>query len=183
MVGRHHGLPTRLLDWTYDPLIALFFAVSDYWEKDSIVWCFYKPSQSIKNIDITLEQIREIENRNAGKKDQIYFLEPPDHLKKSIPRVKKQKACFTFHTPDFKSIQKLKNYSTDSDLQKIIISKEHKCKILSELDKIDINNTRLFPDLDGAGKHEMLKLFTKQESKRRWGEKYLRKALEEAKNQ
>jgi hypothetical protein len=40
-VAQHHGLPTRVLDWTVSPRVALHFATFEeqHYDKDAAIWC------------------------------------------------------------------------------------------------------------------------------------------------
>jgi len=50
-IMRHHNVPTRLLDWSESPLIALYFVINENPEKDGALWMLL-PGGLNKNLGI-----------------------------------------------------------------------------------------------------------------------------------
>lgn len=90
MLAQHHGMPTRLLDWTENPLVALYFACEKEFDKDGRI---YRLSS------IPALNPEEYPNPFAIPKD---FVVRPPHIS---PRIAAQSALFTVHNNPTRSLQ------------------------------------------------------------------------------
>lgn len=139
-LAQHYGLATRLLDWTRNPLVALFFACKEHADFDGCVFG-YLPDLFIINSDTSLDKI-----------DRLVCYQPRPFNQ----RIHNQKGIFTYH-PQLEVALEKKRVSDDlkklsksgNNLERILIPKESKGLILRELFEFGIDESFLFPGLDG----------------------------------
>lgn len=165
-LAQHHGLPTRLLDWTFSPYVALHFATAsiDKYDEDGAIWCvdFYESRKSLPlslldemekvkmrgfTIDALYDLFKDLKDfEEYGKKNGnfLLFFDPPSFDERII----NQFALFSV-MPD-PSIRINDWLASHPDYYfRIIIPKELKLEIRDKLDTANVSERVMFPGLDG----------------------------------
>lgn len=151
---QHHGLPTRLLDWSASFAIALHFAMRHAGEHDAVVWVLDAAKlnramggtgQLVMHSDLPADYHRYFISREVEFPHAALGLAPS----RSSPRLQQQRGFFTLHRDLECGLEKL----CPAALTKVPIARELFDDARAFLRLSGVNEFSLFPDLDGLARH------------------------------
>ncbi|MEA2823161.1 MAG: hypothetical protein QOJ86_5165 [Bradyrhizobium sp.] len=159
-IMRHHGLPTRLLDWSESPLVGLYFAVDKQPNQDGVVWHLL-PIELNKSAQIHPPHPSEIPgfgdkildnylpSRLAGEQ-QSSLLPAAAIAPRNTRRIQAQFGVFTITHRDQISLDKV---GDQKHVWRTIVPKGAKTRIRRELATLNVDRLSLFPELDQVAVH------------------------------
>jgi FRG domain-containing protein len=164
-LGQHHGLPTRLLDWTFSPYVALHFVTASLtrFDCDGAIWCvdFTRVHAEVPDalraqleregadvfttemLDAAVGDLRAL----AALGDFPLFVEPPSFDE----RIVNQYALFSLMSRVDGSLDAWLEAHADA-ARRIVIPAELKWEARDKLDLANVTERVLFPGLDGLSR-------------------------------
>lgn len=155
LFAQHHGIPTRLLDWSMNPLAAVFFAASGRPNEDGAIYVMNAKE---------LGDFAEMRDPRAVSTVDAVFgdakITMPASIIAMLPnlhagRLLQQSSCFTLHTPPIELNDARVNEIIPLPIpgvKKYLIPKDAKRNLLLVLRRLGINYATLFHDVDHVAK-------------------------------
>jgi FRG domain len=163
-VAQHHGLSTRLLDWTYSPLVAMHFATRDFkrFDFDGVIWAvdFVRTNELLPDVlkkilaeegsDVfTAEMLARVvaslsQFDRLSNQPFVAFFEPPS----LDDRIVNQYALFSLVSDPLLNLDAWLSEHPDV-YRRIIICDSLKWEVRDKLDQANVTERVLFPGLDG----------------------------------
>jgi hypothetical protein len=132
LLGRHHGLPTTVLDFTYSPYVAAYFAFAD------------NPPTGAKYSSIWAIDRQVFDSRDLP---QLELLDEEEY-KRFNPRAQEQGGLFLKIKDISQSVEEL----LGDGLKRYDVPVGQRRSVLASLDSMTINARNLFRDLDAAAR-------------------------------
>jgi hypothetical protein len=166
-LAQHHGLPTRLLDWTYSPYIAMHFATIDVTvaPRDGVIWMV----DYDRTNELLPERLRRIladegshvftaemlehaagtlqEFDSVSRQPVLLFFEPPS----LDSRIVNQFALFSLLSSPLASLDDWLSHHPGV-ARRVTIPAELKWEVRDKLDQANVNERVLFPGLEGLSR-------------------------------
>ena len=179
ILAQHYNLPTRLIDFTYNPYVALYFALNNYEEKQefNIImidktnlngFCFSSEICSVNGAGIKIADAINLSNLTENIKNKILQQEKSGN---NLPmlfetnytnnRIYFQQGLFliTFSKDDLKNMEN--NNNVNGFILSLEFNKDERKKALGHLEIMGINDFRLMYDLDSLSKSIKDKIHSK----------------------
>ncbi len=167
-VAQHHGLPTRLLDWTYSPYVALHFATDtvEMFDRDGVIWAvnFVKVHERLPR------KLRDLLKRERSNAFTVEMLDEAATGLNALEKLSRDVFALFFETPSLDSrilnqyalfslmsspdaqLDEWLNAHNEDFARRIIIPADLKWEIRDKLDQANITERVLFPGLDGLSR-------------------------------
>jgi hypothetical protein len=163
-LAKHHNLPTRVVDWSYSPYVALHFATADLVraDVDAAVWCvdfvrarealppaladlLEREGSNVFTTELLAGAARSLDELDGlADEDFVVFFEPPS----LDERIVNQFALFSLMSSP---TAQLDDWLAGRPglARKIVVPAELRCEVRDKLDQANVTERVLFPGLDG----------------------------------
>ena len=163
VAAQHHGVPTRLLDWSYSPLVAAHFATLGDVRADRVIWRLdwkrVHRKFGFPELALLIDDLHRLVGRageftpwrlideGSDAKPFACMIEPPT----LDARISAQTATFTLCSDTSRSLDEfLKKHGLEEALTRFVIPLSATDRVRDQLDMAGMDERRLFPDLDGV---------------------------------